>query len=364
MHLKLLNPLGVAAALASRHAAVVQERLALLADDFATLDDVERQLGLYQQDLTRDLELRMADIDRILLQMEQRGHEYFDETMRIGRVMDLLNRSRVQEGFERQVVADAPQQIEKKIGELVDWLVEMDLRQWQAVTSHLAERRRQYRERIVGDDAGRFHYDRTRLIDAVGGDAQRVVDSYDRRREAQELADGARNAVAAAAAASAPARSASARWSWRSPPPPRPTHRPDHGVAPGHARVLHHSGEAQAGEGGDAAQDRGGARAAVDVAPRAVRAGSGDERRPDPGRHRTLQPVRARRRGQPEGCSEGAGGRDRSPRGSAVAHRTGYCSFSGVFHRYTDSPIDVHRLERRVLRTHVEALGDDRACPA
>ncbi|MEO7274390.1 MAG: dynamin family protein [Vicinamibacterales bacterium] len=203
VQLKLLNPLGVATSLASRHATVVQDRLALLQDDFTTLDDVERQLGLYQQDLTRDLELRMTDIDRILLQMEQRGHEYFDETMRIGRVMDLLNRSRIQEGFERQVVADAPQQVEKKIGELVDWLVEMDLRQWQGVTTHLAERRRQYRERIVGDDAGRFHYDRTRLIDAVGGDAQRVVDSYDRRREAQELADGARNAVAAAAAVGA-----------------------------------------------------------------------------------------------------------------------------------------------------------------
>jgi hypothetical protein len=203
VQLKLLNPLGVATSLASRHSTVVQDRLALLQDDFATLDDVERQLGVYQQDLTRDLELRMADIDRILLQMEKRGHEYFDETMRIGRVMDLLNRTRIQEGFERQVVADAPQQIEKKIGELVDWLVEMDLRQWQGVTTHLAERRRQYRERIVGDDAGRFHYDRTRLIDAVGGDAQRVVDSYDRRREAQELADGARNAVAAAAAVGA-----------------------------------------------------------------------------------------------------------------------------------------------------------------
>src|SRR5688572_7174884 len=145
----------------------------------------------------------MADIDRILLQMERRGHDFFDETMRIGRVMDLLNRSRVQQGFEQQVVADAPQKIEQKIGELVDWLVEMDLRQWQGVTAHLAERRRRHSERIVGDDQGRFHYDRARLIDSVGGDAQRVVDSYDRRREAQALADGARNAVAAAAAISA-----------------------------------------------------------------------------------------------------------------------------------------------------------------
>jgi hypothetical protein len=165
---------------------------------------VERQLSVYEQDLARDLEFRMSDIDRILLEMERRGHDYFDETMRIGRVMDLLNRSRVQQGFEQQVVADAPQQIEKKVGELVDWLVDADLRQWQRVTNHLAERRRQHRDRIVGDDeAGRFHYDRSRLIDSVGRESQRVVDSYDRRKEARELADGARNAVAAAAAVGA-----------------------------------------------------------------------------------------------------------------------------------------------------------------
>ena len=135
MQLKLLNPLGVGASLVERHAGFVKDRLALLKDDFATLDDVERQLEVYQQDLTRDFEFRMADIDSILLEMERRGHEYFDETMRIGRVMDLLNRSRVQQGFEQQVVADAPQQIERKVGELVDWLVDADLRQWQDVTA-------------------------------------------------------------------------------------------------------------------------------------------------------------------------------------------------------------------------------------
>ena len=208
IELKLLNPLGVGSSIAERHLHVARARAALLKDDFATLDEVDRQLGMYERDLQRDLEFRMADIDRILLEMERRGHEFFDETMRIGRVMDLLNRSRIQQGFEQQVVADAPQQIERKVGELVDWLVDADLRQWQAVTAHLAERRRQYRERIVGDDEpGRFHYDRTRLIDSVGREAQRVVDSYDRKAEASELANNARNAVATAAAVGAGALS-------------------------------------------------------------------------------------------------------------------------------------------------------------
>jgi small GTP-binding protein len=206
IQLKLLNPLGVATALAERHAAIVADRTALLKDDFETLDEVEGQLSIYQKDLLRDLEFRMADIDKILLEMEKRGVEFFDETMRIGRVMDLINRSRIQQGFEHQVVADAPQLIERKVGELVDWLVDADLRQWQAVTRHLAARRRQHSGRIVGDDdAGQFNYDRARLIDSVSRETQRVVDGYDRRKEARELADGARNAVAAAAAVGASA---------------------------------------------------------------------------------------------------------------------------------------------------------------
>jgi Mg2+ and Co2+ transporter CorA len=93
------------------------------------------------------------------------------------------------------------------VHELVDWLVDSDYRQWQRISAHLAERRREYRERIVGErgdpETRAFHQDRTRLVDSVGRATQRVVDTFDRRREASELADGARNAVAAAAAVGA-----------------------------------------------------------------------------------------------------------------------------------------------------------------
>src|SRR5215213_7581601 len=65
VHLKLLNPLGVGSSLVERHSGFVKDRLVLLKDDFETLDEVERQLSVYQQDLTRDFEFRMADVDRI-----------------------------------------------------------------------------------------------------------------------------------------------------------------------------------------------------------------------------------------------------------------------------------------------------------
>jgi small GTP-binding protein len=208
MQLKLMNPLGVGAALIDRYTVSTRERMTALQEDLALLDDVEGQLGLFEKDMTREFEGRMATVDNVLLEMERRGHDFFDDTMRIGRVMDLLNRSRVQEGFERQVVADAPQQIEKRVNDLIDWLVDADFRQWQRITRHLSDRRRAFRDRIVGheidDEESRpFHDERRRMVDTVGRAAQTVVDTYDRRREASQLADGARNAVATAAAAGA-----------------------------------------------------------------------------------------------------------------------------------------------------------------
>src|SRR5688572_13191471 len=104
--LKLLNPLGVAMAVAERQRTSLGDRQALLKDDLVTLEQVESQLVLYQRDMERDFELRMADVENVLLEMERRGNHFFDDTMRIGRVMDLMNRSRVQEAFERQVVAE------------------------------------------------------------------------------------------------------------------------------------------------------------------------------------------------------------------------------------------------------------------
>jgi hypothetical protein len=85
---------------------------------------------------------------------------------------------------------------------MIDWLVDQDFRQWQAVTSKLSDRQRHHASRMLGaPGVGTFHNDRSRLIDSVGREAQRVVDTYDKRREAEVIADQARSAVAAAAAA-------------------------------------------------------------------------------------------------------------------------------------------------------------------
>ena len=204
--LKLANPIGVGDALARRYEAVAAERLALLTDDVTALADVERQLEVYRADLAQGFELRMTSVEKVLLEMEARGHQYFDDTLRMARVFDLLNRSRVQQEFEDRVIADAPAQVDRRVSELIDWLVEQDFRQWESLSAKLAHRQQQHGDRILGGAAiGSFHADRTRLLESVGREAQRVVESYDRRRESSAIADGARSAVAATAAVGASA---------------------------------------------------------------------------------------------------------------------------------------------------------------
>jgi small GTP-binding protein len=199
VRLKLLNPLGVAEHLADQYLDVTDKRLDLLKEDFATMEDIERQLALYKEDMQREFRFRLADVDNVLQEFEKRGMAFFDETMRLARFLDLINKSKMKGDFERQVVADAPQLIERRVTEVIDWLVGADLRQWQAVMDHLQKRKTAHADRIVGQVGGSFDFNRSRLLDSVGRAAQRSVETYDKDAEATRMAESVQVAVAGTA---------------------------------------------------------------------------------------------------------------------------------------------------------------------
>jgi len=199
IRLKLLNPLGVARYVANRYSRVVQERLELLRDDLVTIQDIETQLEMYQQDMQRDFRFRLADVENVLHELESRGIEFFEETVRLARVFDLLNREKIKADFARVVIADAPQRVEQRVNQVIDWLVASELRQWQAVVERIGRRQAEYADRMVGQVGGAFDYDRARLLDGVGRAAQNAIEQYDHEREAHRLAESVRMAVAGTA---------------------------------------------------------------------------------------------------------------------------------------------------------------------
>lgn len=196
--LKLLNPLGVGHKLIRKQLEVIDADLDSLKDDNALLNDIQDQMLYYDEDMQRNFKARLGEVDNLLYAMEKRGDAFFDETIRFGRIPDLIRAKNVQRAFENEVVADTPQQIEGRVGELVDWMVEQDLRQWTAVADHLARRKEDHEGRIVGESGpreGTLAYDRQRLIESIGRATRQAVEAYDRRKEAAEIALAARTAV-------------------------------------------------------------------------------------------------------------------------------------------------------------------------
>ena len=204
IRLKLLSPLGVGERITEKYQQISEERLTVLRDDLATIDNIERQLEAYQEDMRRQFTYHLSRIENIIARMINRGDEFFEETIRLGRVFDLLNKDKIRGEFERQVVAGTEQQIDTVIDELIDWMVDQDLKIWKNVTDYIDRRRlTQYEEGLIGEVGGQFRYDRRALLESVAKRAQEEVDRYDMQAEANELANSVRNAVATVAVAEA-----------------------------------------------------------------------------------------------------------------------------------------------------------------
>ena len=196
--LKLLNPLGVGQRLVNQQLAEGQADLNVLREEMALLDDIRRQMVYYDEDMQRNFKARLGEIDNLLYEMEKRGNAFFDDRLRLARVPDLLRSKQLERDFEQEVVGDTPRLIEQRVSELVDWMVEQDLRQWTAVSDHLTERSAEHQGRVVGDSgprAGTLAYDRQRLIDSIGKATRQAVDGFDKEKEAEALAMSARTAV-------------------------------------------------------------------------------------------------------------------------------------------------------------------------
>ena len=195
VRLKLLNPLGVGARVVSKYIGESDQRAELLKGDSQTVDQIERELKVYQQDMSKGFQLRLADVDNILHEFEKRGDDFFESTIRLSKIFDLTDKPKIKADFEKRVIGDLPKQIELRIQEVIDWLVTSDLQQWQTVREHLTRRRSEQADRLVGQMNAGFQYDRTHLLDTVGKATQRTLENYDKDSEASRMAESLQEAV-------------------------------------------------------------------------------------------------------------------------------------------------------------------------
>ena len=200
LQLKFNNPLGVAENIVTQFANETQTQSESLQEDLQTASSLETTVREYERDLQSELKPRLAEVENILHQLENRGLDFFDTTMRITNISQLMRGDKVRAEFEKRVLADVPRQIEEQVQRMIDWLVQKDLQEWQRVMTYVQRRQALHLEHIVGEGLEPREVRRRELIDKMGKTVQGIVGSYDRDKEASELAKHVEMAVAQTAA--------------------------------------------------------------------------------------------------------------------------------------------------------------------
>ena len=196
LQLKFSNPLGVADNILTQITKSTQAQTEDLKEDLKTAASLDSTIADYERDLKNELGPRLAEVENILHRLEQRGLDFFDTTMRLTNIQELMRGDKVRAEFEQNVLTDVPKQIEDQVQRLIDWLVQKDLQEWQRVMTYVQRRRALHTEHIVGEGIEPREARRRELIDSMGRTVQQIVDTYDRDQEASELAAHVETAVA------------------------------------------------------------------------------------------------------------------------------------------------------------------------
>ena len=195
LRLKLLSPLGVARRTAEHYRAVLDNRLELLSTDRRTLEEIERQREQFEKDMRREYEGYLSRIENVLLEVEKRGNEFFDDTVQLRKIFMLMNTDRVREAFQNRVLKNVDGDIDRAVGDMVDWFIQRNLQLWEDVMNFVNERRAAERERVIGEVGGRFQYDRQVLVRSLHDRSETVLETYDQKAEAARLADSLQSSV-------------------------------------------------------------------------------------------------------------------------------------------------------------------------
>jgi small GTP-binding protein len=195
LRLKLQSPLGVAEHLARKYGERMAGQLGLLEDDRRTLEEIDRQRSQYERDMRREFAGYLSRIKTVLVEVERRGDVFFDDTIRFGNLISLMNSDRTRKLFEERVVRGADQEVDRAVSETVDWFMQRNLQLWEDIMAFVNERRKAAEDRVIGEVGGRFQYDRESLLRNLRDRAEDVMRTYDERLEADRLANSLQAAV-------------------------------------------------------------------------------------------------------------------------------------------------------------------------
>ena len=193
---KLLNPLGVAQRLHQEALLTNKRRREELSTDLDLVASLESLIDKHEKDLRAELPPRLSEVDNILHGFEKRGLDFFDSKLKLSNIFNLAKSDMIKLQFQEEVQADVASEVENKVRELIDWLVDKDLDIWYRIANALERRQKEAQDlagsRALDEQTERRH----ELISRVSQSIRTVVSGFDRKKQVEEIGDLVQDSVA------------------------------------------------------------------------------------------------------------------------------------------------------------------------
>jgi len=116
--------------------------------------------------------------------------------LRITNIGNLAKSDKIKAKFEEEVLAGLSQEIDAKVHAMIDWMVDKDLQIWYQVMGALERRQFVARKQAEAGPMSPQAARRTDLMASVGETIKTIVNSYNHKKEAEELSVLVEGAVA------------------------------------------------------------------------------------------------------------------------------------------------------------------------
>jgi small GTP-binding protein len=183
LQLKLSSPAEAGLALLDQLDALARERRALLERDFQSLSDLDSQIVQAATELKERYNGYIVKLYDLLREFERRGKNFLETVIRVQNFGLLRDHDAFQRRFEKEVVADLKEEIQRVMHEATDWLMKEQIALFERSMRYLAERLviEKYRDRVASRPPHEhsFEYHRDQLVSSMQATFRREIDRFD-----------------------------------------------------------------------------------------------------------------------------------------------------------------------------------------
>lgn len=183
VQLKLTSPVEAGLALLDEMGRLAAGRRELLERDFQSLNDLDVQLKQAGAELKERYNTHVLALYDLLRDFERRGKNFFETTIKVGNFGLLRDAEAYQRRFEKEVVGELKDEIQRVMHAATDWLMKEQIALYERSLRYLADRLMmdKYKDRVAARSPRdqSFEYHRDQLVSSIQTSFRREIDRFD-----------------------------------------------------------------------------------------------------------------------------------------------------------------------------------------